>query len=305
MSFQLTILGSNSATPAFGRHPTSQLLRVANYYFLIDCGEGCQMQLARYHLRASRVTHILISHLHGDHFFGLIGLLNTLSLSGRERPLTIYGPTGLDDVLTVQFRASRTVLNYPIRFISLEAQAPEIIFEDDLLTITALPVQHRIPCWGFLFREKPKLRRINKEKLSPELSVEEMIALKHGKDILAPDGSVRFQNEKMTLPPRKSRSYAYCADTRYFKQLSEWVQGVDLLYHETTFMDNERALAESRYHSTTVQAAILAKHAQAEMLLIGHFSSRYRDLTPLLEEAKTVFSNTALAIEGQDFTIQE
>jgi ribonuclease Z len=305
LSFQLKILGSNSATPAFGRNPTSQLLRAANHHFLIDCGEGCQMQLSRYRLRTSRITHILVSHLHGDHFFGLIGLLNTLSLSGRERPMVIYGPAGLDDILTVQFRVSRTVLSYPIQFITLEGKIPEVIYEDEQLTITALPMQHRIPCWGFLFREKPKLRRIDKEKLSPDLSIEDIVALKHGKDVVAPDGSLRYQNASMTLPPRKRCSYAYCADTRYFEQLTEWVQGVDLLYHEATFMDNERSLAESRFHSTTIQAATIAMQAQVETLLIGHFSSRYKDLTPLLGEAKTVFNNTALAIEGHDFTIQE
>nr|WKN39591.1 ribonuclease Z [Tunicatimonas sp. TK19036] len=305
MSFHLKILGSNSAAPAFGRFPTSQVLAIANRHFLIDCGEGCQMQLNRYRVRTSRITHILISHLHGDHFFGLVGLLNTLSLNGREQPLAIYGPAGLDEILTVQFRVSRTVLNYPIQYIALEADLPEVIYEDDHLTITALPMQHRISCWGFLFREKPKPRRINKEVMPTDLSIEEILALKEGKDIYSANGTLRYLNEDLTLPPRKSRSYAYCADTRYFEPLTEWVQGVDLLYHETTFMDNERALAESRYHSTTIQAADIAKKAKVEKLLIGHFSSRYKDLNPLLEEAKTVFSNTALAIEGQDFTIQE
>lgn len=243
--------------------------------------------------------------MHGDHFFGLVGLLNTLSLNGREQPLVIYGPAGLDEIITVQFRVSQTVLNYPIEFFVLEADQPEAIYENDHLTITALPMQHRISCWGFLFREKLKPRRINKEVMPKDIAIEEIIALKQGKSIYATDGSLRYQNEEVTLPPRKSRSYAYCADTRYFEPLLEWVKGVDLLYHETTFMDNERELAESRYHSTTIQAANVAKRAQVEMLLIGHFSSRYKDLEPLLEEAKTVFSNTALAIEGQDFTIQE
>ncbi len=305
MSFQLKILGSNSATPAFGRYPTSQLLTVGSRCFLIDCGEGCQMQLNRYRVRTSRISHIFISHLHGDHFFGLIGLLNTLSLNGRDTPLVIYGPPGLDTILTVQFQVSQTVLNYPIRFVGLEAEQPEIIFEDQKLTITTFPVQHRIACWGFLFKEQPKPRRINKETMPKALTVEEIIALKHGQDISNDDGSVRYANETFTLPPRKSRSYAFCADTRYFEELAEWVQGVDLLYHETTFMDNEEELAEQRYHSTTVQAATIAQKARVSTLLIGHFSSRYRDLTPLLDEAKTVFDNTLLAIEGHDITIEE
>ena len=263
------------------------------------------MQLNRFRARTSRISHILISHLHGDHFFGLVGLLNTLSLNGRDAPLVIYGPPGLDTILTVQFRVSHTVLNYPIQFINLEAEQPEIIFEDQQLTITAFPVQHRIPCWGFLFREQPKPRRINKETMPEALTVEEIVKLKQGESIFDDHGNIRYANEEFTLPPRKSRSYAYCADTRYFEELAEWVQGVNLLYHETTFMSNERELAEQRYHSTTVQAATIAQKAQVDTLLIGHFSSRYRDLEPLLQEAKTVFNNTLLAIEGQDVTIQE
>ncbi len=305
MSFQLKILGSNSATPAFGRHPTSQLLTVGSYYFLIDCGEGCQMQLSRYRARTSRISHIFISHLHGDHFFGLIGLLNTLSLVGRKNLLTIYGPPGLDDILTVHFRVSQTVLNFPVQFVELLATQPEMIYENTQLTVSTFPVQHRIACWGFLFREKTKQRRINKNTMPVDLSVENILALKNGEDIMNDDGDILYWNEDYTLPPRKSRSYAYCADTRYFDTLAEWVEGVDLLYHETTFMDHERRLAEQRYHSTTLQAASIAKKAKVDRLLIGHFSSRYRNLTPLLEESQTVFPNTSLAIEGQDFTIPE
>ena len=305
MSFQLKILGSNSATPAFGRYPTSQLLTVGAHYFLIDCGEGCQMQLSRYRARTSRINHIFVSHLHGDHYFGLIGLLNTFSLMGRKNELILYGPPGLNDVLTAQFRASQAVLGFPIYFIELCATAPDIIFENNQLSVTAFPVQHRIACWGFLFREKPKPRRIDKEVMPADLSVEDIIALKSGQNIINTDGSIRYQNDKFTLPPRKSRSYAYCADTRYFETLANWVREVDLLYHETTFMDQERELAEQRYHSTTLQAATIARQANVGTLLIGHFSSRYRNLSPLLEEAKTVFTNTSLAIEGQDFTIPE
>ncbi|WKN41588.1 ribonuclease Z [Tunicatimonas pelagia] len=305
MSFQLKILGSNSATPAFGRYPTSQLLTVGSHYFLIDCGEGCQMQLSRYRARTNRISQIFISHLHGDHYFGLIGLLNTLSLVGRKNSLTLYGPPGLNDVLTAHFRVSQAVLGFPVHFVELRATEPTVIYENAQLSVTTFPVQHRIACWGFLFREQPKPRRINKDTMPADLSVEDIIALKNGQDVVNTDGSIRYQNEKFTLPPRKSRSYAYCADTRYFETLAEWVSEVDLLYHETTFMDQERELAEQRYHSTTLQAAEVAKQAKVETLLIGHFSSRYRDLSPLLEEAKTVFSNTSLAIEGQDFTIPE
>ncbi len=224
---------------------------------------------------------------------------------GRKNGLTLYGPPKLSDVLTAHFRASQTVLGFPIHFVELYATEPNTILENAQLSVTAFPVQHRIDCWGFLFREKPKPRRINKETIPADLSVEDIIALKNSQNVVNTDGTIRYQNEKYTLPPRKSRSYAYCADTRYFELLAEWVSEVDLLYHETTFMDQERELAEQRYHSTTLQAATIAKRAKVDILLIGHFSSRYRDLSPLLEEAKTVFSNTLLATEGQDFTIPE
>lgn len=263
------------------------------------------MQLSRYRARASRISQIFISHLHGDHFFGLIGLLNTLSLVGRKSSLVIYGPPGLNDVLTVHFRASQTVLSFPVQFVELRATQPDVIYENEQLTVSAFPVQHRIACWGFIFREKPKLRRINKDVMPVSISVENILALKNGENVLHEDGSILYQNKDFTLPPRKSRIYAYCADTRYFDTLAEWVQGVDLLYHEATFMDQERSLAEQRYHSTTLQAATIAMRAKVDTLLIGHFSSRYRNLAPLLEEAQTVFPNTSLAIEGQDFTIPE
>ncbi|MGB3850474.1 MAG: ribonuclease Z [Tunicatimonas sp.] len=305
MAFQLKILGANSATPAFGRHPTSQLLTVENFHCLIDCGEGCQMQLIRYRAKPSKITHIFISHLHGDHFFGLIGLLNTLSLGGRTDALSIFGPPGLADIIRVQLRQSHTVLKYPTHFTALRADASECIYESPQLRVSTLPMDHRIACTGFLFREAPKPRRINKDKLSADLSVADFKSLKAGDDLYHPDGTLRSRNQDLTLPPRRSRSYAYCADTRYQASVADLVRGVDLLYHEATFMDAEADLAAARYHSTTVQAATLAREAQVEQLLIGHYSSRYRDLNPLLAEAQAVFPRTQLAQEGHDYFVAD
>ena len=305
MAFQLKILGANSATPAFGRHPTSQLLTVNKFYGLIDCGEGCQMQLIRYRAKVSKIRHIFISHLHGDHFYGLIGLLNTFNLNGRTDDLAIFGPAELADIITVQLRQSQTVFRYRLHFTALEPNVSQYIYEDPTLTVTTLPMDHRIDCWGFLFREQPKPRRINKALLSDELSVPDLVALKEGKDLYWPDGTLRHRNETLTLPPRRSRSYAYCADTRYQPELAEAIRKVDLLYHEATFMHDEAELAAARYHSTTVQAATLARDAEVGQLLIGHYSSRYRNLTPLLEEARTVFPATQLALEGRDYFVED
>ncbi len=263
------------------------------------------MQLARYHAKVSKISHIFISHLHGDHFYGLIGLLNTFNLNGRTEDLAIVGPPGLADIITVQLRQSRTVFKYKLRFTALEPDTTERIYEDDQLTITTMVMDHRIDCWGFLFREQTKPRRINKELLSDDLSVPDLLALKEGKDLFDQNGQLRYRNETLTLPPRKSRSYAYCADTRYQASLVATVCGVDMLYHEATFMQEEAELAAARYHSTTVQAATLAQQAQVGQLLIGHYSSRYRDLNPLLQEAQAIFPRTQLALEGHDYPVED
>lgn len=263
------------------------------------------MQLIRYRTKPSKISHIFISHLHGDHFYGLIGLLNTFNLSGRAEDLYIFGPPGLADIIRVQLRQSHTVLKYATHFTALQADVSECIYASHILRVTTLPMDHRIACWGFLFREQPKPRRIDKGKLPNDLSVADFLALKEGKDLYHPDGSLRHHNQALTLPPRRSRSYAYCADTRYQPALADAIQEVDLLYHEATFMHAEAALAVARYHSTTVQAATLAQQARVGQLLIGHYSSRYRDLNPLLAEAQTVFPDTQLALEGHDYTIDD
>lgn len=261
------------------------------------------MQLMRYQAKISRICHIMISHLHGDHFFGLIGLLNTMSLGGHRQRLHLYAPPGLAEAITALLRCSHTVLSFPLQFHALES--PGIIYEDTYLSIETIPMEHGVSCFGFVFREKPKSRRINKETLPPDLSVPDILQLKEGKDLHHPDGSLRYRNEVLTLPPRRSRTYAYCSDTRYNERIVPLIKGVDLLYHEATFMQDQADKAISRYHSTTLEAATIAHKAQVGQLLIGHYSSRYRKIEPLLQEAQTVFAHTQLAIEGQTYTIED
>ena len=305
MDFQLKILGANSATPAYGRHQTSQLLTIDKYHFLVDCGEGTQMQLVKFKARLSKISHIFISHLHGDHFFGLIGLLTSMSLNGRESDLHIYAPPGLGEIITIHLKHSGTVFSYKLHFMPLE-QTGITIYENELLTVGTIPLDHRIPCYGFVFREKPKPYRIDKSKiLANKLSIQDMHDLKAGKDLYDSHGNLRFKNKEFTLPPRKSRSYAYCSDTRYNLQLVDWIQEVDLLYHEATFLKEKTDEALSRYHSTAEQAAIIASKARVQQLIIGHYSSRYKDLTPFLKEAQSIFPPTSLAIEGEDHSIAE
>jgi ribonuclease Z len=304
LTFTLKILGSNSAAPAYNRHPTSQLLHIEQEYFLIDCGEATQMQLNRYKIRFTRINHIFISHLHGDHYLGLVGLLSTMHLNKRTEDLYLYGPGGLVDILSLQFKYSDTRLNYRIHFRELTQQR-ELIYQNDNLTVETIPLNHRIQCTGFLFREKPKKRRINKEVLPGNLSLQQIIALKKGADLYNQQGERIFRNEDLTLPPRKSRSYAYCSDTRYQECLVAQLQGVDLLYHESTFLDKEAERACETFHSTAAQAARIAAQAGVQKLLLGHFSSRYKDLSPFLEEARQYFPQSYLALEGEEFSIEE
>ncbi len=303
MTFTVKILGSNSAMPAYGRHHSAQLLQIDRHFFLIDCGEGTQLQLSEYKVKAQKITRVFISHLHGDHYLGLIGLVKTMHLQGREAPLYIYGPQGLREIITIQLKYSFTVLNYDIIFQQVDNQKSHTLYEDDLITVQAFPLNHRIQCSGFVFREKAKSRRINKEKIPEDMPIEYLKALKKGEDIKDEKGDILIENESVTLDPRKSRGYAYCSDTKYEESIIPHIQGVDLLYHEATFLDEKDFWAEQTYHSTTKQAATIALRADVERLLIGHFSARYKDLTPFEEEARAVFPNTFLAIEGKDFEV--
>lgn len=304
MEFCLTILGSASASPTLHRHPTAQVLEVGNWVALIDCGEGTQVRLLEARIRPQRLTHIFISHLHGDHYFGLPGLLSTMHLQGRTTALHLFGPAGLGVILSEIFRYSGTPLSFPVHFHPVDTTQQATVYEDQRLTVQTLPMDHRVPCCGFLFREKPKLRHLRKEMLPAGLKPAQLVALKHGYDLLDPaTGTVLLRNDTVTSPPSHARSYAYCADTRYHEEMAALVAEVDLLYHEATFLHDKALRAEQTGHSTAWQAAMLARQAGVRRLLIGHFSARYPDLQPLLDEARAVFPNTQLATEGKQISV--
>lgn len=303
MSIKVTILGSSGALPAYGRFPTSQYLVIQNRHFLIDCGEGTQMQLMRYQIPIHKIDHIFISHLHGDHYLGLMGLLFSMHLQRRVNDLHLYSPRGLDEIILLQLKHSKSVLNYEIHFHAFDPEQAVIIHEDDALTIQTIPLIHKLPCAGFLFQEKTKQVKLNKEKLIPRMLLQHLAQLKTGADIYDDRGKLLYLNRDFTLPPTPSYSYAFCSDTAWNEKMVEQIQGVNLLYHEATFMEEEIDKAHETKHSTAAEAAKMANHCAAGRLLIGHFSARYRELEPLLQEARIIFANTQLAIEGTTFEI--
>ncbi len=299
MSFKLTILGSSGALPAYGRFPSCQFLELQNQFFLIDCGEGAQLQLMKYQLPYHKLHSIFISHLHGDHYLGLMGLLFSMHLQRRSNDLHLYSHRGLDEIILLQLKFSSSVLNFKLIFHLLEPDSQHLIVDEEAFTVETIPLRHKISCSGFLFREKKKPRRINKEKLQPGMLLQHIAVLKTGKDVLDDHGNVLYKNEDFTLSPRPSYSYAYCSDTCYHEKIAKQIQGVDLLYHEATFMEEEQDKAKETLHSTAKQAAMIAKTAGVDKLLIGHFSARYRELDPLLQEAQSLFPATELATEGK------
>ena len=297
----LTILGNNSAIPAFDRNPTAQVLQTPDEYYLIDCGEGTQMQLSKYKIRRSKITRIFISHLHGDHFFGLIGLLTTMSLLGRKQELYIHAPAALEEIINLQLKAGDTHLSYPIIFNALLKEG--LIADDKRLTVECFSVSHRIACWGFLFREKKNPRKINTERaIIYEIPAAFYEQLQQGKDYVNKKGTI-VPNEEVTTATSLPRSYAFCADTIYDESLAEKIKSVDLLYHETTYLKDLHERAATRFHSTTIQAGAIAKKAGVKKLLIGHFSSKYESLDAFLAETTEVFENTELALEGVCYKI--
>ncbi|HEX6226387.1 MAG TPA: ribonuclease Z, partial [Chryseolinea sp.] len=305
LSFKITILGSSGALPAYGRHPASQLVEIQNRSFLVDCGEGAQMQLMRLQVNFHRINHIFISHLHGDHYLGLMGLIFTMHLQRRVNDLHLYSHRGLDEIITTHLRYSRSSPGFKIIFHLLEKGVKEVIFEDEALTVETIPLAHKIRCSGFLFKEKTKPRRIDKTRLPQGLPLQQVAGLKNGNDVRDETGAILYTNESLTFEPRKSRSYAYCSDTVFDEGLVDQIRSIDLLYHEATFMTDEESKAKDTKHSTAKQAAMIAKLAAVNRLLLGHFSARYKDLTPILDEAKSIFVNTELAIEGEEFIIQD
>ena len=303
MKFEVTILGSSSATPIYNRNPTAQALNVNDRWYLIDCGEGTQQQMLRFDIKASRIDHIFISHLHGDHYLGLVGLLSSMHLNGRIKPLKLFGPAHLMEIIELQLKYSETTLQYNIEFTVTNAGKAEIIIENDDVTVETIPLDHRIECTGFLFKEKKRLRKLQKEKLEElGIPVQYFTALKKGKDYEAEDGTV-YKNDTLTTDSERPKSYAYCSDTLYNPQYFEQINGVDLLYHEATFLNEMLDRAKETHHTTALQAGNIALQTNARKLLIGHFSARYKTLDDLLLEAQSVFPATQLAIEGKTFAI--
>jgi len=303
-TFDVTILGCSSATPAFGRNPTSQLVRFSGHYFLVDCGEATQMQLRRFSIKFQRIGHIFISHLHGDHFLGLSGLLSSMHLLGRTEPLHLYAEEGLKDILDATHKHSRTTLQYPIVFHPLNMDKAEVLFEDEGIIIRSMVMKHSIPCCGFLFEEKQGLRKIIKEKIEEyKIPIAQMESIKKGSNFTSSAGKI-ISNNEISIAPPPPRKYAYCSDTIYNEDILPEISDADLLYHEATFTEDMKDRARQTMHCTAKDAATIALKANVAKLIIGHFSARYKDLNPLLEEAKHVFPNTVLAEEGVEFKVE-
>ena len=298
MKFSLTILGSNSAIPTTSRNPSSHLVNHNENLFLIDCAEGTQLQLRKNKIRMQKIRNIFISHLHGDHYYGLIGLISTFHLLGRKERLTIFAPKQLKSIIELQLAASKTVLNYELYFVETISDQKRLIFENHNLQIFSFPLDHSLPTTGFLFVEKLGKRKINKERIrGMNIPADFFKYLIAGEDFVDEDGKV-YPNVYLTLPPELPRSYAYCSDTRFSVQVSDYVKEVDLLYHEATFMADLSDVAFDRGHSTAQQAAEIALTANVGRLLIGHFSSRYKAISALEKEAREVFVNTVAVNDG-------
>jgi ribonuclease Z len=298
---KLSILGCNSATPFENSHTTSQVLEVKNHLFLIDCGEGTQIQLRNQKIKFSRIKHIFISHLHGDHFYGLVGLISTFRLLGRTSDLNVYGPKGIKEVITLQLKLANSWTNYNLFFHELDSKTSQIIFEDDDLLVKTIPLDHRVYTNGFLFQEKSGQRRLDIQKIEDfNIKPFDYQNLKLGKDLITEEGKI-IQNQSLTLEPHPVKNYAFCSDTSYNESIVPLIEFVDLLYHEATFLDSHANLAKKTKHSTAKQAAKIAKLSKVKRLILGHFSSRYKDKTQFITEAKSVFEKVELASDGKVF----
>lgn len=301
--FELHILGCGSALPTMRHFPTSQVLNVRDKLFMIDCGEGAQLQFRRHRLKFSRLGCIFISHLHGDHCFGLLGLISTLSMLGRTAELHIYSPKGLEELIGPMLRFFNRDMTYQVVFHEFDVRKTEIIYEDRSITVTTLPLKHRMPCSGFLFAEKPSLRHINREMVDfYQVPVYELNCIRAGADFTTPEG-VLVPNERLTRPGDVPRRYAYLSDTMPIPELAAQIEGVDLLFHEATFAEDAAPRARETYHSTARQAAEFARLAAAKRLVIGHFSARYDDEYEILKQAGEIYPTVELAAEGKKFVI--
>lgn len=297
----ITILGCYAAAPGTFKNPTSQVLTIRNHMFLIDCGEGTQVALRRNKVKFSRIKHIFISHLHGDHFFGLMGVITTFSLLKRTAPLTIYGPKGIKEIVLLQLKLSQGFTSYPLHFREIESKKPTLIFEDDKVTVTTIPLKHRIYANGFYFQEKLGERKLDiNAALNLNIDKAYFNKIKQGGDVILDNGDV-VKNEKITMDPESPKSYAYCSDTAYKPAISEQIKGATALYHEATFLDSHAHLCKPTGHSTAKQAAQIALDAGVQDLILGHYSTRYGDLSLFKKEAQTLFNNVQLADDGQVF----
>ncbi|MBX7183068.1 MAG: ribonuclease Z [Bacteroidia bacterium] len=294
----ILILGSGSATPTLTRNPTAQLLEVSGRLFLIDCGESTQISLLRKKIPLLKINHIFISHLHGDHWLGLPGLISSMHLGGRTEPLHLFCPKGLDEILSIIFNHSDTHLQFQINYHFHSTDSKQLIWENSFLEIFSFPLLHKIQCNGFLFQEKPKLRNLRREAIEiHHIPVEDMMAIKAGSDWINSQGHT-IPNALLTTPPKPSSSYAFCSDTAFHPKLNDYIHQVKVLYHEATFTQELESRAQSTFHSTANQAAQMASLIETQTLLLGHFSSRYKDTTPFLAEAKNHFPNTMLVYDG-------
>ena len=301
MSFELTILGSSAALPTSKRFPTAHLLHAGERFFLIDCGEGTQIRLRQYGINPSRIHHIFISHLHGDHVFGLFGLLSSLAMMGRKVPIHLYGPVELEAYLS-SYRRFFGALPYEQVLVS-PTEKESYVFENEKLTVKAIPLKHRVPAYGYVFREKKKELNVRKELIPVHgMGIADLVKVKRGEDFTKPSGEV-IPNSKLTLPPYRQRSFAYLSDTRFDPGLADQLKGIDLLYHEATFLEKDKKLAEQTKHSTAAEAAEMALMAGVRRLLIGHFSSRYKDPRQFETEAKEIFAETIAVSDGDIYSI--
>jgi ribonuclease Z len=303
MSLNLTILGCHSATPRVNAYPTAQYLEINNCHFLIDCGEGTQRQMRKYKVGFSKIDHIFISHLHGDHFYGLVGLLSTFGILNREKELHVYGPKGIKKATLLLLKISHSHAKYSIVFHELESKDSELIYGNDRVTVKTIPLNHRVYTNGYLFEEKEKPRKLHMDNISnyEEIGRADYLNIKAGRDVTLSTGEV-VPNDELTLPPKKSVSYAFCSDTVYKPDIVPIIKNVDLLYHEATFLDDRQDLAKKTKHATSKQAAQIAKDANAKQLVIGHYSGRYKDISLFQKEAQEVFEQTELAVPGKTFT---
>jgi ribonuclease Z len=302
---RLTILGCHSATPRVNAFPTSQYLEINNNHFLVDCGEGTQRQMRKYKVGFSKINHIFISHLHGDHFYGLVGLLSTYGILSREKDMHIFGPKGIKNATLQMLKISESHAKFKMIFHELSSKESELIYEDDRVSVHTIPLTHRVYTNGYLFTEKEKARKLNMLNISgyPEIDKADFLNIKAGRAVTLSSGEV-IPNTELTIDPIKPASFAFCSDTSYKPNIVPIIKNVDLLYHEATFLDDRQDLAKKTKHSTSIEAAQIAKDANAGQLVIGHYSGRYPDTSLFQKEAETVFENVSLAKPGAIFTVE-